>query len=160
VNDVQGIFVGTKLFNIVQPERAYFGQKDAQQVAVLRQMVRDLAIPVLIIVVPTVREADGLALSSRNVYLSPDQRKAAPVLYRALMAAQKAYQNGSRDPEMLRQAMHITLGGEPLASPDYISVADIETLIEVQQAISKPVLLSLAVRFGKTRLIDNITLGE
>lgn len=150
--------VVAKLFNLTQPDRAYFGQKDAQQVAVIKQMARDLNFPLEIIVCPTVREPDGLAMSSRNVYLTPEQRQAAPVLYRALTAAADAYTAGERNPERLRQKMLDVLQTEPLAELEYVSVADTETMRELNQAIERPVLLSMAVRIGKTRLIDNLPL--
>ncbi|HJS18661.1 MAG TPA: pantoate--beta-alanine ligase [Anaerolineales bacterium] len=149
--------VVAKLFNAVQPHRAYFGQKDAQQAAVIRQMVRDLNFPVEIVVCPIVREADGLAMSSRNVYLDPDQRKAATVLHRSLSAAKEEYENGERDAEKLRGTMKDVLAGEPLAEVQYVSCADYDTLEELD-AIKGKALLSLAVYFGKTRLIDNFVL--
>ncbi|MFQ3535104.1 MAG: pantoate--beta-alanine ligase [Aggregatilineales bacterium] len=152
--------VVAKLFNIVQPQRAYFGQKDAQQLAVIRQMVRDLAFPIEVIGVPTVRAADGLALSSRNSYLTPQERAAAPVLYRALCAARARWEAGERDAETLRQTMRAVLAAEPLAHVDYISVADAETLRECQGVISRAALLSMAVRIGRARLIDNLIVGE
>ena len=142
------------LFNLVGAERAYFGQKDAQQVMVIRQMARDLAIPTEVIACPTVREADGLALSSRNVHLSPAERAAAPVLRRALTAARDRWEAGERSGDALRGAMTEVLAGEPLAKPDYVSVADGRTLAELDR-VEGPALLSLAVRFGDTRLIDN-----
>ncbi|HLE73635.1 MAG TPA: pantoate--beta-alanine ligase [Anaerolineales bacterium] len=147
--------VVSKLFNAVQPQKAYFGQKDAQQVAVIKQMVRDLNFPIDIVVVPTLREADGLAMSSRNTYLSPDERKAAAVLFRSLQAAKQAYAAGERDAEALRNVMHATLEAEPLAMPIYVSCADPGSLLELQR-IEHGALLSMAVRIGKTRLIDNI----
>jgi pantoate--beta-alanine ligase len=144
------------LFNLVGAERAYFGQKDAQQVMVIRQMARDLAIPTEVIACPTVREPDGLALSSRNVHLSPAERAAAPVLRRALLAARAEWERGEQSGEALRQAMRTELDGEPLALPDYVSVADGRTLSELDVLTDgDPVILSLAVRFGSTRLIDN-----
>jgi pantoate--beta-alanine ligase len=149
--------VVAKLFNGVQPQRAYFGQKDAQQAAVIRQMVRDLNFPIEIVVCPIVREADGLAMSSRNVYLDPEQRKAATVLYRSLMAAKLAYENGERDAEKLRQVMKQVLTSEPLAEVQYVSCADYDTLEELSEVKGKA-LLSMAVFIGKTRLIDNIVL--
>jgi len=149
--------VVAKLFLVCQPDRAYFGQKDAQQVVVVQQMVRDLGFPVQIVVCPTVREPDGLALSSRNVYLTPEQRRAAPVLYRALRAAQEAWQRGEHDGERLRAIMRAVLSEEPLAQTEYVSAADLHTLQELGDA-SQGVLLSLAVRIGRTRLIDNIRL--
>jgi pantoate--beta-alanine ligase len=150
--------VVAKLLNIFEPDRAYFGQKDAQQVAVIRQMVADLSFPVDVVVCPTVREADGLALSSRNVYLSPDERRAAPVLHRALLAAHGAFESGERDAARLRDVLSGTLAEEPLAHPEYVSVADAATLLELER-VSGAALVSLAVRFGRTRLIDNVVLG-
>lgn len=147
-----------KLLNIVQPQRIYLGQKDAQQVAVIRRMVADLDLPVAVTVCPTVRELDGLALSSRNVYLGEAERTAAPVVSRALFAAESAYLGGERDAEALRQIMRATLAEQPLAQPQYISVADAETLAELA-AVDRPALLSLAVRFGATRLIDNVPIA-
>ncbi|MBX3085798.1 MAG: pantoate--beta-alanine ligase [Anaerolineae bacterium] len=152
--------VVTKLFNIVQPDRAYFGQKDAQQVAVIRRMVADLAMPLEIVVVPTMRADDGLALSSRNTYLSEEQRSAAPIVYRALMAAHARYTAGDREPEHLRAAMLTTLHTEPLAKVEYVSAADADSLEELTASSVRPILLSLAVRFGRTRLIDNLVLSQ
>ena len=146
------------LFNVVGAERAYFGQKDAQQLLVIRQMARDLAIPIEVIAHPTVREPDGLALSSRNVHLSPEERAAAPVVRRALLAARDRWAAGERSGDVLRQAMRDVLAGEALADPDYVSVADMDTLRELDR-VPGPALLSMAVRFGATRLIDNETVG-
>ncbi|MEW6566605.1 MAG: pantoate--beta-alanine ligase [Chloroflexota bacterium] len=146
--------VVAKLFNAFQPQRAYFGQKDAQQVVVIRQMTKDLNFPVEIIVCPTVREPDGLAMSSRNTYLNPEQRRAATVLYRALTAAQEAFERGERRAEVLRQILSQTVAGEPLARPDYVSVADPKTLVELSGPVERA-LLSMAVHVGKTALIDN-----
>jgi pantoate--beta-alanine ligase len=144
------------LFDLVGAERAYFGQKDAQQVMVIRQMARDLAIPTEVIACPTVREADGLALSSRNVHLSPEERAAAPVLRRALLAARSRWEAGERSGDVLRSAMAGALAEEPLAIPAYVSVADGRTLAELDRvADAEAALLSLAVRIGQTRLIDN-----
>jgi pantoate--beta-alanine ligase len=150
--------VVAKLFNAVQPAKAYFGQKDAQQAAVIRQMTRDLNFPIEIVVCPTVREPDGLAMSSRNVYLDASQREAATVLYRSLSAAKAAYEQGERDAERLRTIMKTVLASEPLAQMQYISCADYDTLQELEQVTGKT-LLSMAVFFGKTRLIDNFVLG-
>ncbi|HEX7616932.1 MAG TPA: pantoate--beta-alanine ligase [Thermoanaerobaculia bacterium] len=150
--------VVAKLFNVFEPDRAYFGQKDAQQVAVIQRMVSDLAFPVGVVVCPTVREPDGLALSSRNVSLSPDERRAAPVLHRALLAARAAFASGERNADRLRAVVSGTLAAEPLARPDYVSVADAVTLQELER-VAGPALVSLAVRFGGTRLIDNVVLG-
>ncbi|WP_448592209.1 pantoate--beta-alanine ligase [Thermoflexus hugenholtzii] len=149
--------VVAKLFNILQPDRAYFGQKDAQQTVVIRRMVQDLNIPVEIVICPTVREPDGLAMSSRNTYLSPEERRAATVLFRALQAAKARYEAGERDAERLREAMREVIRAEPLARIDYVSVAHPETLQELEQ-VEGPALLSLAVYIGTTRLIDNIML--
>jgi pantoate--beta-alanine ligase len=149
--------VVAKLFNAFTPDKAYFGQKDAQQVVVIKQMVRDLNFPLEIVVCPIVREPDGLAMSSRNVYLNPEERRAATVLYRALSAAKAKYDAGERDAEMLRAAMSSTLAAEPLAREEYVSAADPDTLAELER-IDKGVLLSMAVRLGKTRLIDNMLL--
>jgi pantoate--beta-alanine ligase len=146
------------LFNLVGAEHAYFGQKDAQQVMVIRQMARDLAIPTEVIACPTVREPDGLALSSRNVHLSPEQRAGAAVLYRALTAGRSRWAAGERSADALRAAMNRTLAEEPLAEPEYVSVADGRTLAELE-TVTGPALLSLAVRFGTTRLIDNEPIG-
>lgn len=151
--------VVAKLFNIFQPDRAYFGQKDAQQVVVIKQMVRDLNFPIEIVVGETMRERDGLAMSSRNAYLSPEERKAASVLYRALCEAKSRWGAGERSGDKLRAVMHKVLAGEPMARVEYVSAADPETLQELEQ-VGDRVLLSLAVRFGETRLIDNFVLGK
>lgn len=149
--------VVTKLFGIVQPDRAYFGQKDAQQLQVIRALVADLNLAVEVCAVPTVREADGVALSSRNVLLSPEQRHAATVLWRALQAGEKCYRSGERSGNALREDMRAVLASEPLATPDYVSVADPDSLEELDQ-VTEAALLSLAVRFGSVRLIDNLPL--
>ncbi len=148
-----------KLFNAVQPEKAYFGQKDAQQVVVIRQMVEDLNFPLDIVVCPIIREPDGLAMSSRNVYLNQDERKAATVLSRSLSAAKSAYQGGVTDADRLRDIMKETILIEPLADLQYVSCADPNTLDELSGSISRA-LLSLAVKIGKTRLIDNSLIGN
>jgi len=147
------------LFGLVGADHAYFGQKDAQQVMVIRQMARDLAIPTEVIACPTVREPDGLALSSRNVHLSPDERRAASVLRRALLVARARWEAGERSADALRDAMQVALTAEPLATVEYVSVADDHTLQELDR-VDRPALLSLAVRFGSTRLIDNEPLGD
>jgi pantoate--beta-alanine ligase len=149
--------VVAKLFHILQPDRAYFGQKDAQQTVVIRRMVQDLNIPVEIVICPTVREPDGLAMSSRNTYLNPEERRAATVLFRALQAAKARYEAGERDAERLREAMREVIRAEPLARIDYVSVAHPETLQELER-VEGPALLSLAVYIGTTRLIDNLML--
>lgn len=150
--------VVAKLFNLFRPDRAYFGQKDAQQVAVIRRMVADLNFPVQIVVCPTVREPDGLAMSSRNAYLDPEERRAAAVLYRALCAARARWQGGERDAEALRAAVRAVVQAEPLARLDYVSAADPETLEELGR-VTAGALLSLAVRFRHARLIDNLPLA-
>jgi pantoate--beta-alanine ligase len=142
------------LFGLVRADRAYFGQKDAQQVMVIRRMALDLAIGTEVIACPTVREPDGLALSSRNVHLAPDERAAATVLRRALIAAREAWVNGEHSGDALRATMLEVLATEPLAEVDYVSVADGQTLAELDR-VEEPALASLAVRFGTTRLIDN-----
>jgi pantoate--beta-alanine ligase len=147
-----------KLFNIVHPTRAYFGRKDAQQLVVIQKMVRDLNVDVEIVPMPTVREPDGLAMSSRNAYLSTAEREAARVLWNALTLAQEIWTRGARDAETFRLRMRDFIEAEELARIDYVSVADPLTLDELAR-IKGPALVSLAVRFGKTRLIDNITLG-
>ena len=146
-----------KLFNIVQPTRAYFGQKDAQQVAVIKKMVKDLNMPLEMVVCPTMREADGLAMSSRNTYLTPEMRKGAPVLYKALLKAKSMVEDGEKSVAEIRMEMTALITKEPLANTEYISFADNETLKEIHN-IKPPVLVSMAVKFGKTRLIDNIVL--
>ncbi len=149
--------VCAKLFIIIQPTRAYFGQKDAQQLMVIKKMVADLNMNLEIVAVPTVREPDGLAMSSRNTYLNTEQRRAAPVLYQALTLAQKLFADGERDADTIRRQMTDLIQKQPLADIDYVSIADAETLEELDK-VSPPALVSLAVRIGSTRLIDNIVL--
>ena len=151
--------VVAKLFNAVRPDRAYFGQKDAQQAVVIRRMAVDLNFAVEIVICPTVRESDGLAMSSRNSYLSAAQRAAAPVLYRALSVARSAYEDGQRDGDALRALMRDELEEEPLAEAQYVSCAAPETLEELRR-VDDDMLLSMAVYVGKTRLIDNFLLEE
>jgi pantoate--beta-alanine ligase len=150
--------VVAKLFNLAQADAAYFGQKDAQQVVVIRRMARDLNFPLEIVVCPTIRETDGLALSSRNAYLNQEQRRAAAALYRALRAAALAYEAGERDPEALRAIARAVLAAEPLAAVAYVSVADPVTLEECATLDEKAALMSLAARVGQPRLIDNCLL--
>ena len=150
--------VVAKLFNLIQPDRAYFGQKDGQQTAIVRKMVKDLDLGLDIVVVPTVRDPDGLALSSRNVYLTPQQRRAAPVIHRSLCAASTLWGDGVRDGDRLRAEVLAVLQQEPLLNGiDYVSVADAETLEELDQ-VQGCVMVSVAVTLGQTRLIDNIIL--
>jgi pantoate--beta-alanine ligase len=146
------------LFGLVGADHAYFGQKDAQQVLVIRRMAIDLAIPTEVIACPTVREVDGLAMSSRNVHLSADDRAAAPVLHRALTAARETWARGEMSGDALRDRMREVIATEPRALLEYVSCADPETLAELDVA-DRPALLSLAVRFGSTRLIDNEPIG-
>ena len=151
--------VVAKLLNIVQPTHAYFGQKDAQQSLVIGRMVRDLDLPVEVVIAPTVREPDGLALSSRNSYLDADQRRAAPILYRALTEARVRFQAGERDAERLRAIIRTRIADEMRIAIDYVSVADPVTLRELDR-IENGALVCLAARLGATRLIDNVLLGE
>ncbi len=152
--------VVAKLFNLTRPTRAYFGQKDAQQCAVIRRMAQDLNFDLEVVICPTVREPHGLAMSSRNAYLTADERIRAGVLFRALSAAQAAYRSGERDAAILRKMMSDILAAEPLARPDYVSVADLDTLEEIDGVADGPSLASLAVRFGRARLIDNVILDS
>lgn len=149
--------VVAKLFHLIQPDRAYFGEKDAQQLRVIRRMVRDLNMPVEIVSVPTVREPDGLAMSSRNVYLSAEERRAATVLSRALYLARDLVAAGERDAAVIGRRMRDLLDAEPLARVDYLAVVDDESLAPVLR-IERPTLVALAVFFGRTRLIDNMLL--
>ncbi len=146
-----------KLFNIAEPTRAYFGQKDAQQVVVVSKMVADLNMNVEIVIVPTVRESDGLAMSSRNVYLDPQERQSALVLWKSLQRAKELWLGGERRADAIRSAMTAMIESEPSAGIEYISIARPDNLEEIEE-IRSPVLVSLAVRFGKTRLIDNMML--
>ena len=149
--------VVAKLFNIVEPTRAYFGQKDAQQALVIQKMVADLNMNQEVIVAPTVRESDGLAMSSRNIYLNTEERQAATVLFRALSLSKQLWGKSERNAERLRQEMASLIKKEPLAKIEYVSVADAQTLEELTE-IDRTALASLAVRIGKTRLIDNMVL--
>ncbi len=147
-----------KLLTMTRPDRAYFGQKDAQQCLVVKRLNADLNLGAQIVVVPTVREPDGLALSSRNVYLSPEQRGAAPVLYRSLQAGRRLVCQGTSDAEAVRRRIRGVIEREPLARIDYVSVADACTLQELDR-VDRPALASLAAYFGETRLIDNVIIG-
>jgi pantoate--beta-alanine ligase len=149
--------VVAKLFNIVQPTRAYFGQKDAQQAAVIKKMVADLNMNLEIVTLPTVREPDGLAMSSRNTYLNPGQRRAATVLYKSLKLAQELWLHGESSTDEIHHKMTELITKEPLADIDYLSIADAETLEELD-TVSAKAIVSIAVKFGRTRLIDNIVL--
>jgi pantoate--beta-alanine ligase len=149
--------VVAKLFAIVGPCRAYFGEKDFQQLAVVRRMVLDLSLPVDVVGCPTVREPDGLAMSSRNAYLSPDERAAAPVLHEALLAGAEAVRAGERDPGTVRAVMEAVVAGEPLAHLDYAAVVDAATF-EVPDPLRGTLRFLIAARFGRARLIDNVGL--
>lgn len=151
--------VVAKIFNATKPQRAYFGQKDAQQATVIRRMVQDLNFDLDVVVCPIVREPDGLALSSRNVYLNEVERQAATVLFRSLSVAKSAFDSGTRDASLLRLRMEEIIQAEPLANPQYVSCADPESLQELDGTISGQALLSMAVYIGKTRLIDNMLVG-
>ena len=150
--------VVAKLFNIVGPDRAYFGQKDYQQVLVIRKMATDLCMPLTVVTCPTVRESDGLAMSSRNAYLTPAERQAALVLWRALRLAEERLAQGEREGTRLAATLRDFIAQEPLARIDYVAVADPDTLQEVEQ-LSGTALVALAVYIGKTRLIDNAVLS-
>jgi len=149
--------VVAKLFNIIQPTRAYFGQKDAQQVVVIKKMVDDLDMNLTVVVVPTVRESDGLAMSSRNSYLNPKERQAATILFKALTLARQLYRSGERDAEKIRRQMTLLIQKEPLAQIDYVSIANADTLEELD-LLDGPTVASLAIGIGRTRLIDNMPL--
>ena len=147
--------VVSKLFNIVTPDRAYFGQKDAQQLAVIRRMVRDLNFGIKIVGCPIVREEDGLAKSSRNTYLSPEERTAALCLSRAVFAGQRMVEAGERDAKTVLDAMRAIIEAEPLAKIDYVKMVDFENIVQIERIEDAPVLCAMAVYIGKTRLIDN-----
>jgi len=150
--------VVAKLFNAAAPHKAYFGQKDTQQAAVIQRMVRDLNFDLEVKVCPIVREPDGLAMSSRNTYLDPEERLAATILFKALSNAQTIFKKGERSAEKIREIMNATLNSEPLAKPQYVSCSNPDTLLELTGQIKVCALLSMAVFIGKTRLIDNIFL--
>ena len=148
------------LFNVIHPKFVFMGQKDAQQTVVAKKLVRDLHLPVEIVVLPTVREADGLALSSRNQHLGPEERRAAPVLYRALRRAEEMFADGERDAARLVRAMHKEIAPEPLARIDYVGITDTEKLDPIDNLTGRSALASLAVHIGATRLIDNVILDD
>lgn len=147
--------VVTKLFNIVQPDNAYFGEKDYQQLLIVKRMVEDLAQPVNVVGVPTVREADGLAMSSRNVYLSPEERRAAAIVPKALDEANRLLAGGLTDRAEIEMRLNAFFATEPLAKPEVVALRDPDTLEPIAAISNKPVLLLLFVRFGSTRLLDN-----
>ncbi len=152
--------VVTKLFNIVQPDKAYFGEKDFQQVTLIRRMVEDLAQPVTVVAVPTVRDIDGLALSSRNSYLAADERAAAVIVPQALAEAERLYAAGVRDPAALESALTDFIAREPLATPEVVAVRDPQTLKPLAANGESPILVALFVRIGTTRLLDNRVIGQ
>ena len=152
--------VVAKLLNIFQPDRAYFGQKDAQQAAVIRKLVRDLDMPVSVVICDIVREADGLAMSSRNAYLTPEERARATILNRALRSAEAVFQAGEHSADALRATLSATLATDSAATVDYVSVADPQTLSELDEIGPSGALMSLAVRIGTTRLLDNLVLRQ
>ncbi|MGB2982685.1 MAG: pantoate--beta-alanine ligase, partial [Candidatus Bipolaricaulia bacterium] len=149
--------VVAKLFNVIEPQIAVFGQKDAQQALVIRRLVEDLGFDIELVVAPTVREPDGLAMSSRNTYLSPEERQAALALSRSLKHAESLYSCGERNAENLRHAMREILEAEALLQPIYVSIADVDTLGELEM-VDRKGLVSLAARVGRARLIDNVVL--
>lgn len=152
--------VVTKLFNIVQPDSAYFGEKDYQQVAIIRRMVEDLAQPVRVVPVPTVRDADGLALSSRNIYLSKEERAAAAIVPQALAEAERLYGLGADDPSAFEEALRAFIESEPLATAEVAAIRHPDTLEQLTKLQSQPVLIALFVRIGTTRLLDNRVIGR
>ncbi len=155
--------VVAKLFTIVRPDRAYFGQKDGQQVAVIRRMATDFNLGIDVVTMPTVREPDGLAMSSRNAYLNPHERQAAPVIYRALCAAEQLWRSGERDAARLQAAAFAVLQAEPLVeSVDYVSVVDADSMAPVESvppSVGRRVMVAIAAKLGQPRLIDNIIIG-
>lgn len=151
--------VVSKLFNIVLPDKAFFGQKDAQQLSIIRKMVRDMSYGIEIVGCPIVREADGLAKSSRNTYLNPEERKAALILSRAVRLGQKMAEDGEKDAGVIVNAMKAEIGTEPLAVIDYVDAVDMDTLEKVEK-MQGTVLVAMAVYIGKTRLIDNFIVKE
>ncbi|OJT98143.1 MAG: pantoate--beta-alanine ligase [Rhizobium sp. 63-7] len=152
--------VVTKLFNIAQPDKAYFGEKDYQQVVVIRRMVEDLAQPVRIVPVPTVREADGLACSSRNVYLNAPERAAAVIVPKTLAEAERLYHSGLRDVAAFEDALKRFIATEPLADPEVVALRDPDTLEEIETIGDRPALVLLYIRIGKTKLLDNCLIGR
>lgn len=147
-----------KLFNLTQPKRAYFGQKDFQQVVLVRQLVRDFGLPIKVVAVPTLREPDGLAISSRNAYLDPDQRRAAPVVRRALVEAARLFASGEANSARLEAAARASLAATPELSIDYVSVVD-ETTLRTPERAAPGSVLAVAVKLASTRLIDNVVFG-
>jgi len=152
--------VVTILFNTVRPDFAFFGQKDAQQALVIRRLVRDLAFDTEIVILPIVREDSGLAISSRNLYLTPDEQKSATVLHKALKQAKQAFKDGERNASRITDLIRQTVESEPRARLDYVTIADAETLEKLDRVDERPTLIALAAYVGKTRLIDNMILNK
>ena len=152
--------VVTVLLNLIRPDFAFFGQKDAQQTLVVKRLVRDLALDSEIVILPTVREASGLALASRNAYLNDEERQAAAIIYRALTRAESAYAEGERNGSKLASIVRSTIETEPRAKLDYVSVTDADSLEKLEKLNDRAVLIAAAARFGPTRLIDNIVLNK
>ena len=152
--------VVTVLFNTIRPDFAFFGQKDAQQALVIRRLVKDLAFDTEIVILPIVREDSGLAISSRNLYLTPDEQKSATILHKALVQAKTAYKEGERHAGRLADLIRTTVDSEPRARLDYVTIADAETLEKVERIDERPTLIALAAYVGKTRLIDNTILNK
>ena len=150
----------TILLNTVRPDFAFFGQKDAQQALIIRRLVKDLAFDTEIVLLPTVREDSGLAISSRNLYLNPDEQQAAAVIHQALMRAKTAYKEGERSPGRLEILVRSTIELEPRARVDYVNVVDAETLEHLDKLDDRPILIAVAAYIGKTRLIDNTVLNK
>jgi len=148
------------LLNVVRPDFTFFGQKDAQQALIIKRLVRDLAFDTEIIILPTVREDSGLAMSSRNLYLSPEERQAAPVIHHALAKAKEAFKDGERSGHRLTEIVRTMIEAEPRARVDYVNVSDAETLEKTDKLDDRPTLITVAVFFGKTRLIDNTMLNS
>ena len=150
----------TILLNTVRPDFAFFGQKDAQQALVLKRLVKDLAFDTEVVVLPIVREDSGLAISSRNLYLTPDEQNSATILHKALKQAKTAFKDGERNANRIMDIIRSTIETEPRARLDYVTVADAETLEKLDRLDDKPILIALAVYVGKTRLIDNMILNK
>ena len=148
------------LFNTIRPDFAFFGQKDAQQAVIIKRMVRDLAFDTEIVVLPTVREDSGLAISSRNLYLSPEEQTSAAVIHRGLLQAREAYKKGERHGAKLEEIVRATIESEPRARVDYVSVVDAESLEKMDRLDDRPILIAVAAYVGKTRLIDNTILNK
>jgi pantoate--beta-alanine ligase len=152
--------VVTVLLNTIRPDFAFFGQKDAQQALVIRRLVKDLAFDTEIVILPIVREDSGLAISSRNLYLTPDEQKSATILHKALKQAKQAFRDGERNASRITDLIRQTVESEPRARLDYVTIADAETLEKLDRVDDRPTLIALAAYVGKTRLIDNTILNK